>query len=388
MRYHTKMNKVLLSVLVVLSMLVVPHGSEAASKNMKVHFIDVGQGDSTLIHTPDGKNILIDAGKKQAGTTVVKYLKKKKIKTIDVLIATHPDSDHIGGLSRVMQSFKVKNVYAPKVSHTTKTYKEFLQTVKKKKLKIKTAKRHVKLPLKSVNASFVGPVKAYPKSDTNDWSGVLKVTYKKNSFLFTGDAGTRAEKDMIKTGDTLHANVLKVGHHGSKGSTSATFLKKVKPKYGVISVGKNSYGHPSKETRNRLKKAKVKTYRTDKSGNIIATANGSTIKFNVKAASKTAAPKKKSSKKKATTYKLTAKLNNTHPKQYSTVKLNVKGLPKGTAYKAVFHYKSKDTVYRGKVGKTLPVKISRASTNYRVKVNVSASYKNKKYQAKTSFLPK
>ncbi|MDY0393374.1 ComEC/Rec2 family competence protein [Virgibacillus halophilus] len=387
MRYHSKLWKILLSVMVVLSVLVLPNGSQAAAKNMTVHFIDVGQGDSTLIHTPDGKNILIDAGKKQAGPTVVKYLKKKKVKTIDVLIATHPDSDHIGGLPKVIQSLKVKNVYAPKVSHTTKTYKDFLNAVKKKKLKIKTAKVNVKLPVKSVKAVFVGPVKTYPKSDTNDWSAVLKVTYKKNTFLLTGDAQDRAEKDMMKKGQKLNANVLKVGHHGSKGSTSTAFLKKVKPAYGVISVGKNSYGHPTKETLNRLKKAKVKVYRTDKSGNIVATANGSTIKFNVKAAS-ASTPSKKSAKKKAATYKMTATLNNTRPKQYSTVKLNVKGLPKGTKYKAVFHYKTKDTVYQGKIGKTLLVKISRASTSYRVNVNVSAKYKSKTYKAKTSFLPK
>lgn len=384
---HSRIVKLALSILLVLSILVVPNCSQAATKTMTVHFINVGQGDSTWIHTPDGKNIVIDGGKKQAGTTVVDYLKKKHVKTIDVLIATHPDSDHIGGMPKIIQSFNIKNVYAPKVSHTTKTYKDFLKAVKQKHVKIKTAKKGVKLPMQSVDAAFVGPVKTYSNSDTNDWSAVLRVSFKRNSFLFTGDAADRAEKDMMHTGENLHANVLKVGHHGSQYSTSSTFLKKVKPAYAVISVGKNSYGHPTKATLDRLKKAKVKIYRTDKSGHIIATANGSSIKFNAKPSS-TKAPVKKTTSKNAAAYKLNAKLDNTHPKQYSTVHLMVKGLPNGTKYKAVFHYKSKNTSYNGKVGKTLPVKISRASTSYRVNVDVTATYKNKTYHAKTSFLPK
>ncbi|OQP16566.1 ComEC/Rec2 family competence protein [Geobacillus zalihae] len=255
--------------------------TDAAPKNMYVHFINVGQGDSIYIKAPNGEDILIDGGNKD-GSDVVAYLKKQKVKDIEIMIATHPDADHIGGLDEVLKSFPVKSVYAPKVGSTTQAYKDFLIAVKNKKLTIKVAKADVVLPIKGVTAKFVGPVKSYSTSDTNDWSAVLKVTYGKKSFLFTGDAETRAEADMVKAKKDLRADVLKVGHHGAKTSTSATLLKAAKPTYAVISVGKNAYGHPTSEVLNRLKSYKVKVFRTDKQGTIIATTNGTTLAFNVK----------------------------------------------------------------------------------------------------------
>ncbi|BBW97212.1 ComEC/Rec2 family competence protein [Geobacillus icigianus] len=273
-----KQLKVLVSLVVALVLAVIPlsGATNAATKNMYVHFINVGQGDSIYIKAPNGEDILIDGGNKD-GSDVVAYLKKQKVKDIEFMIATHPDADHIGGLDEVLKAFPVKNVYAPKVSHTSQAYKDFLTAVKNKKLTIKTAKADVTLSIKGVTAKFVGPVKAYSTSDTNDWSAVLKITYGKNSFLFTGDAETKAETDMIKAKKDLRADVLKVGHHGAKTSTSTTFLNAVKPKYAVISVGKNSYGHPTKEVLNRLKAAKVTVYRTDQKGTIVFTSNGSTL---------------------------------------------------------------------------------------------------------------
>lgn len=357
--------------------------TSAASKNLDAHFINIGQGDAIYIKTPNGENIIIDAGNRAKGHDVVKYLKSQKVKTIDYLIATHPDADHIGGLDEVINSFKVKNVYAPKVSHTTQAYKDFLQAVKKKNLKIKTAKAGVKLPLKdkSVTAKFIGPVKSYPKSDLNNWSAVLHLKYKQNTFLFTGDAEQKAENDMIAKKYISKVDVLKVSHHGASGASSKNFLNKAKPKYAVISVGKNNYKHPTTATLNRLKAVKAKVYRTDKDGTVKASSNGKTIKFSTskKTNSNTTAP---------STYKLTASLDNRTPKQNATVNLTVKGLPKGTKYKAVFHYKSKDTTYSGKVGEKLPVKIGRAAKGYTVKVNVTSTYKGKTYKASTSFTPK
>jgi competence protein ComEC len=150
--------------------------------------------------------------------------------------------------------------------------------VKAQKLTIKEAKAGVVLSLKGVTAKFVGPVKAYG-TDLNDWSAVLHVTYGNNKFLFTGDAETKSEADMINSKQSLKADVLKVGHHGSKSSTSAVFLKAVAPKYAVISVGKNSYGHPTKEILDRLKNAKVTTYRTDLNGTVTVISDGKTITF-------------------------------------------------------------------------------------------------------------
>lgn len=146
----------------------------------------------------------------------------------------------------------VKSVYAPKVSHTTDTYKDFLLAVKNEGRKIKQAQKDVSIPLDGVTAKFLAPVSSYG-SDLNEWSAVLKVQYKNNSFLFTGDAEFKSETDMLKYKSNLKADVLKVGHHGSSTSTSKKFLDAVKPKYAIISVGKNSYGHPNSGIIARLK---------------------------------------------------------------------------------------------------------------------------------------
>ncbi|MDT0014205.1 ComEC/Rec2 family competence protein [Listeria cossartiae] len=253
--------------------------AEAAAPTIKVHFIDVGQGDAIYIKAPSGEDILIDAGNKGKGKIVVNYLKKLKVKDIDIMIASHSDADNIGGLPEVMNSIKVKSLYAPNSTNTTAAYKDFVNTAKKKKLTIKTAKAGVKLPVKGVNAQFVGPVKTYGKTDRNNWSAVLHVAYKKNTFLFTGDAQTKAETDMIKAKKTLRADVLKVSTQGSKTATSQAFVNVVKPKYAIISVGKNGYGHPTSQTVSRLTKAKAKVYRTDRSKTIVVTGNGSTYSF-------------------------------------------------------------------------------------------------------------
>lgn len=170
---------------------------------------------------------------------------------------------------------------------------------------------------------------------------MIGVAYGKKSFLFTGDAETKSENDMIKSKESSKSDVIKVGHHGAKTSTSSAFLKAVKPTYAVISVGKgNRYHHPTSETLNRLKAAKAKVYRTDKQGSVVATTDGKTISFNVKPVSTgTTKPAPKS-------YKLSATVDNTKPKQNATIHLMVKGLP-SSSYKSVFHYKSKDTgLYR------------------------------------------
>ncbi|WP_239617319.1 MBL fold metallo-hydrolase [Cohnella mopanensis] len=245
---------------------------------LSVYYLNVGQGDATYIKTAAGDDILIDGGKNEAGAIVVNYLKQLGVDDIEVMISTHPDEDHVGGLDVVLDNYKVKAVYAPKVSHTTETFKDFLLAVKKQGLTIKEAKAGVTIPLKGVTASFVGPVKQYG-DDLNNWSAVLRLSYGSNSFLFTGDAEKKSENDMIAAKQSLQADVLKVGHHGSVSSTNSAFLKAVSPKYAIISVGKNSYGHPAATILNRLKSAKVTAYRTDLNGTVTAVSDGKKILF-------------------------------------------------------------------------------------------------------------
>jgi len=261
------------------------------TSNVEVHFIDVGQGDSVYIKLPNNVDILIDGGNNWYGDDVVTYLNSQNVDDIEYLIATHPDADHIGGLDDVLKAFEVENVYAPDVSHTTKTYSDFVLEVRNEGTYIKTTKAGMTLinpALAAVigcpsfsNVFFLGPVKNYG-TDLNSWSAVVKLDFGNSSYLFTGDADRISEKDMIDNGMFLKADVLKVGHHGSYSSTSQEFLKEVSPKYAVISVGKNNnYGHPAQEVLERLEMYKVDLFRTDLQGHIIAISDGNKINFNV-----------------------------------------------------------------------------------------------------------
>jgi beta-lactamase superfamily II metal-dependent hydrolase len=245
---------------------------------LRVYYFDVDQGDSTLIITPKNQTILIDGGNNDQGKNVVKYLEGLDIKTLDVMIATHPDADHIGGLNDVLKAVDVKAVYAPKVSHNTETYKDFLTAVKKKGRTIKTASAGVSLLLDEVDADFLAPLNDYG-DDLNNWSAVLKLKYNNTSFLFAGDVEAQSENDMIANFKSLKVDVLKVGHHGSKTSTNNPFIDEVLPAYSIISVGKNNYGHPDSSTLDRLKNINSTIYRTDKQGTITAISNGDKISF-------------------------------------------------------------------------------------------------------------
>lgn len=261
-------------------LLLTPIVNAAPAKTMVVHFIDIGQGDSIYIKMPSGEDVLIDAGSKAKGKDVVAYLKKLKVDDIEVMIATHPDADHIGGLDEVLKGYKVESIYAPKVSHTTQAYKDFLTAVKNEKVTIKTAKMDVTIPFKekTVKVKFLGPVNEYAKNDLNNWSSVLHINYDKTNFLFTGDAELKSEKDMLAKKLITKVDVLKVSHHGSKDSSSKDFLAIAKPTYSIISVGaKNQYKLPASDTLNRLKTVKTNVFRTDLKGTITVTSDGKKI---------------------------------------------------------------------------------------------------------------
>ncbi|ETT85254.1 MBL fold metallo-hydrolase [Viridibacillus sp. FSL R5-0477] len=249
------------------------------ASDVLVHIIDIGQGDSILIQSKK-ENILIDAGNKGAGDEVVAYLQKNNVTTLDAVVSTHPDADHVGGLAEVINSIEVKKVYAPKVSHTTIAYKNFLTAVKNQGLKITQAKTGVEIQTTEENLSlkFIAPVTTYSQSDLNDWSAVLLLQNGNNKFLFTGDAEFPAEDDMLAKNLIPQVDVLKVSHHGAEEASSDAFLAKAKPTYAAISVSAtNGYGHPTAVTLNRLKKVGAKVYRTDKQGNIVFKSTGSEI---------------------------------------------------------------------------------------------------------------
>lgn len=246
---------------------------------MKVHYIDVGQGDSILIQV-NNKNLLIDSGPKSGKAQLLKYLNSLNVKKLDYVIATHPHEDHIGNMADVINNYDVSKFYAPKVLQTTKTFEKMIEALKNKDLKINT----IKAGDDSLDLGDGTKVSVFaPIDDTydnlNNYSPIIKIEYGNNSFLFTGDAEKQVEKEVLNKGYDLKADVLKFGHHGSSSSTSSEFFHKVNPSIGVICVGlDNSFGHPHKETLKLIKDNNLTTYRTDLDGNIILISNGNEIK--------------------------------------------------------------------------------------------------------------
>lgn len=255
--------------------------SNPKAVGLKVHFIDVGQADSILIQQEDF-NMLVDAGNNNDSQLVLDYLKENGVKKLDYVVGTHPHEDHIGGLDKVIEEFDIEKVYMPKVTTNTKTFEDVLNVIKKKGLKITSPTPGSEFKLGDAVCTVFGPNgKEY--EDLNDYSIVIKVTYKDTSFLLTGDAEGICEKEMLSKGFDLSADVLKLGHHGSGSSTTKAFLDKVNPKYAIVSAEKgNDYGHPHKSTMDKLKSREIAVYRTDESGTIVCTSDGKGLKFNVK----------------------------------------------------------------------------------------------------------
>ncbi len=253
-------------------------GNEQDSK-LEVHFLDVGQGDSTLIAC-DGKYMLIDAGENSEGQEVADYLAYQKIEKLDYIICTHGDSDHSGGLDVVLASVKCENMIISAEDKTTATYLEVLEAVEKEGCKVISPKVGTEYTLGGAKFTIYSPAMDY--EDSNENSIVIRLVHGKNSFLFTGDAGELAEKHMVRNDINLKSDVYKAGHHGSSTSSSEEFVNKVKPTYAIISCGEdNSYGHPHAEVLNRFRAMGVQVFRTDEQGTIVARSDKEKITFNM-----------------------------------------------------------------------------------------------------------
>lgn len=253
-----------------------------SSYNFKVHFLDVGQADSILIEQ-NGHYMLIDAGDSKSKDIIIPYVNNLGIKKFDYIVGTHSHEDHIGSLDDVILNFGVENVLFPRQTSTTKTFENFVNSLKIKNLKLIVPKSGDTYSFGDATFKILAP-NSSTYEDINNYSIVIKMVYKNTSYIFTGDAEKLSEEEIIsKYKDEINCDVLKIGHHGSSTSTSENFLKFCSPKYAIISLGRNNeYNHPHRQVINRLKKFGVDVYRTDEFGTVILESDGTNIIFNNK----------------------------------------------------------------------------------------------------------
>ena len=247
---------------------------------IRVSFIDVGQGDSILIQSPGGHAVLIDGGEYSERNKLVAYLEKMNIQAFDYVVATHPHSDHIGGLATILDKFEVKNLLMPDAINNTATFEKLLEAAENKDIPLT-----VPTPGDLFTAGIIELMTLAPQgtgyADLNNESIVLRMRYGNTAFLFTGDAEALSEKEMLNSGMDLRATILKLGHHGSKTSSSEAFLDTVNPSAVVISCGQgNKYNHPSPETLEKLaQRPHISVFRTDELGTIEMITDGEQVQL-------------------------------------------------------------------------------------------------------------
>lgn len=251
-----------------------------AEGKLEVHFIDVGQGDATLIRQGEHA-MLIDAGDNSKGTAVQAYLQSQNIKKLDYVIGTHPDSDHIGGLDVILYKFEWDMVMMPDLEKDTRTYEDVVKVIQDKSRQITVPMAGETYSLGQAEFTIVCPQKSDYGDNSNNYSIGIRLAFGENSFLFTGDAEEEAEQDMLASGMDLSADVFKAAHHGSDTANTEDFLNAIHPEAVVISCGEgNSYGHPRAAVLNELRQMGVTVYRTDEQGTIVAYSDGENITWN------------------------------------------------------------------------------------------------------------
>ncbi len=245
---------------------------------MQVHFMDVGQGDATLVIC-DGEAMLIDAGDNTKGTAIQLYLSKQGVESLKYLVLTHPDADHIGAADVIVTKFDIDNVFMSDFTKDNQTYNELIQALDDKGYKWSTPDVGSTYELGSATFTIIAPNQQY--TDPNNASIGLLLQNGDNTFLFTGDAEEEAEADILANGICIDCDVYKAGHHGSKTASSKELLEAATPSFVVISCEEgNSYGHPHAEPLNNFRSMGMKVFRTDEQGSIVATSNGTEITWN------------------------------------------------------------------------------------------------------------
>lgn len=250
-----------------------------ASGDMAVHFLDVGQGLAIYAQS-GGQNLIYDGGDRDTSQFVVSYLQQQNVDTIDYLISSHYDADHLNGLIGCLNAFTVENVICADYVHDSQTYQSFINTANQKGLTLQHPAVGTEFTFGTGKFTVLAP-SSIDSGDSNDNSVAIKLENGRNSFIFTGDAESSSESAMCSSGINLDCDVLSLGHHGSASSTSWEFLQNTVPEFAVISCGTgNQYGHPHSETMEKLQDMGILVFRSDKQGTVIALSDGENISWN------------------------------------------------------------------------------------------------------------
>lgn len=266
------------TLIIVFLLFIIPLLTSCSKEQLfSIHIIDVGQGDSILIKTANEKNILIDGGDENSEKIIKNYLNKEKIKKIDMLFATHPDSDHIGSLDYVINTFKTDKLYMPESTSSSEAFANLMDSCENSNVDINYLYKDDTLIIDNeTTLNVLSP--SFIQSENNLNSLVFNINYKNKSFLFTGDAEYSNEIEILDAYNLNNVDFLKIAHHGSSSSSNMNFLSQVSPDVAVISCGyKNQYGHPHQSTLDNLNDLSILTYRTDLLGDIVFYSDGETI---------------------------------------------------------------------------------------------------------------
>jgi len=247
---------------------------------LTVAFLDVGQGDAIFIESPSGNQILLDGGPDNSVLRELSKIMPFYDRSINTVIASHPDKDHIGGLPEALKRYQVDMIIEPGVSNDTAVYNEFEKLIKELSIEKNIARRGMRVWLdKNIYLEILFPDRDTDGWDTNDASIVVRLLYGDTSFILSGDSSKKMEEYIVSLdGSALHSDVLKLGHHGSKTSTSEIFLAAVSPEYAIVSAGKdNRYGHPHKEVMDMIKEFEISSLATYENGTIIFQTDGENL---------------------------------------------------------------------------------------------------------------
>ena len=302
--------RAVLPILIFILLLITTLSLSSTAENLKLHFIDVGQGDSIFIEIPGNKKILVDGGDRadRIAAGIINYLKDQGVKKLDYIISTHPHADHIGGLEDIIDYFEVGTVLDSGKIHTSKTYENYLIKIDQKNINFDTPRQGDELEIGKSKITFLHPDQQIDNYDLNNSSLVFVLNFGDQNFLFTGDIEKKVESELLEENPDLKVNLIKVPHHGSKTSSLSDWLKNLSPEIAVIQVGAdNHYGHPTAEVIELYQAQGAEIYRNDLNGNIVVTADGKNYAVKV---DKTAEKIKNGTSKNAETKKPSSAVQN------------------------------------------------------------------------------